>query len=62
MPIKSAKQYRLMRAAASGGLKGEGPSPEVAKEFLAETGHEKRSKLARAKRPSRRSARRGASR
>jgi len=57
MPIKSAKQYRLMRAAADGSVK-DGPSKEVAREFLSETGHKKRSEFARVKRSSsRRSSR-----
>lgn len=47
MPIKSAKQFRLMEAAAHGGLnKGIGPSPEVAKKFLKETSHKKKSMFA----------------
>jgi hypothetical protein len=38
MPVKSAKQFRMMEAAAHGGLKGmAGPSAKVAKEFLDKT-------------------------
>jgi hypothetical protein len=38
MPVKSKRQYGLMRAAANGKLKHPaGPSSEVAKEFLKKT-------------------------
>lgn len=37
MPVKSAKQFRFMEAAAHGGLRGSGPSKAVAEEFLAKT-------------------------
>ena len=47
MPVKSAKQFRLMEAAAHGGLKGKGPSKKVAKEFLSATPHETKSRFAR---------------
>lgn len=51
MPVKSAKQFRFMEAAAHGGLKGTGgPSKEVAEEFLSKTSHEKKSKFAKQKR------------
>lgn len=43
MPAKSAKQYRLMQAAAHGNLTGPGPSKEVAKEFIDKTPAKKRS-------------------
>lgn len=46
MPVKSAKQFRLMQVAAHGKLKSMGPSPEVAKEFLAKTSHSKKSQFA----------------
>lgn len=36
-----------MQAAAHGNLKGAGPSPEVAKEFLSKTSHEKKSAFAK---------------
>ncbi len=45
MPVKSAAQFRLMEGAAHGG--GYGPSPDVAKEMLAKTGHAKRSLFAK---------------
>lgn len=43
MPAKSGKQYRFMQAAAHGGLRGMGPSPDVAKEFIDATPSNKRS-------------------
>jgi hypothetical protein len=49
MPAKSAKQYKLMQAAAQGGLKGAGPSPEVAKEFIHKTSSKKRKLFAKKK-------------
>lgn len=45
--IKSARQFRLMQAAAHGKLRGPGPSPEVARKLLAETSHKKKSQFAR---------------
>lgn len=49
MPVKSAKQFRLMEAAAHGNLKGAGgPSPAVAKEFLSATPHKTKSNFAKA--------------
>lgn len=42
MPAKSAKQFGLMQAAAHGNLKGAGPPPEVAKEFIHKTPKKKR--------------------
>ena len=47
MPVKSAKQYGLMQAAKHGNLRGPGPSPEVAAEFIEKTSHEKRSQYAK---------------
>lgn len=50
MPVKSAKQFRLMQAAAHGALKGkDGPSPAVAREFLAKTPAAKRRAFAKKK-------------
>lgn len=50
MPVKSAKQYRLMQAAAHGKTKsGIGPSPEVAKEFINKTPSSKRRMFAKKK-------------
>lgn len=46
MPVKSAKQFRLMEAAAHGGLKGPGPSKKVANEFLNATPEKKKSSFA----------------
>lgn len=46
MPVKSAKQFRLMEAAAHGGLRGSGPSKTVAEEFLAKTPHKTKSRFA----------------
>jgi hypothetical protein len=43
MPAKSAKQYGLMQAAAHGNLRGIGPSPSVAKEFIDKIPAKKRS-------------------
>lgn len=48
MPAKSSKQYGLMQAAMHGNLKGAGPSPEVAKEFIDKTPADKRSQFAKA--------------
>jgi len=49
MPVKSAKQFRFMEAAAHGGLKGMGgPSQSVASEFLSKTPHDKKSAFAKA--------------
>lgn len=47
MPIKSAKQFRLMQAAKKGNLHKIGPSPEVAKEFLKKTSKKKKSIFAK---------------
>jgi hypothetical protein len=47
MPIKSAKQFRLMQAAAHGGAGKGGPSPAVAKEFLSKTPHKEKSIFAK---------------
>lgn len=49
MPIKSAKQFRLMEAAAHGNLKSAGPSKEVAEEFLRKTSKKKKSLFAKDK-------------
>jgi hypothetical protein len=43
MPAGSAKQYKLMQAAARGNLKGMGPSPTVAREMISKTPSSKRS-------------------
>lgn len=51
--IKSAKQFRMLEAAAGGHLKGMGPSPEVAKKMLSHESHETKSKFARMKRKKR---------
>jgi len=48
MPVKSPAQFRLMEAAAHGGLKGAGPSPAVANEFLNATPHKTKSNFAKA--------------
>lgn len=50
MPVKSSKQFRFMQAAKSGNLRGAGPSPEVASEFLSKTSHKKKSMFAKGKR------------
>lgn len=43
MPAKSAEQYRLMQAAAHGGLRGPQEIPQaVAKEFVKKTPPKKR--------------------
>ena len=42
MPAVSAKQYGLMQAAKHGKLRGIGPSPEVAAEFIEKTPPKKR--------------------
>ena len=47
MPVKSAKQFRFFQAVKSGNLKGAGPNPEVAAEFLAKTPHETKSRFAK---------------
>ncbi len=49
MPVKSAKQFRFMEAAAHGGLKSLGPSPKVAQEFLDKTPKKKKSMFAKQK-------------
>lgn len=48
MSVKSAEQWGLMQAARAGKLRGEGPSPEVAAEFISKTPKGKRKKFARA--------------
>jgi hypothetical protein len=50
MPVKSPQQFRLMEAAAHGGLKSAGPSKQVAREFLDKTPEVTKSKFARVKR------------
>ena len=49
MPVKSAKQFRFMQAAAHGALRGltGSPSEAVAKEFIAKTPKKKQSLFAR---------------
>ena len=47
MPVKSEKQWGLMQAAAHGNLRGPGPSPEVAREFIHKTPASKRSAYAK---------------
>lgn len=47
MPAVSAKQYGLMQAAAHGNLRGMGPSPEVAREFIDKTPSQARAKFAK---------------
>lgn len=49
MPIKSARQYRLMQMAAHNPekMKSMGPSEAVAKEMIAKTPSKKRKRLAR---------------
>ena len=47
MPIKSSKQWGLMQAAKHGTLRGPGPSPEVAEEFIHKTSASKRSEYAK---------------
>lgn len=50
MPIKSAKQYRLMQMAAhSKKPTSIGPSPAVAREMISKTPKEQRKKFARSK-------------
>ena len=49
MPVKSAKQWGLMSAAAHGNLKSlGGPSPAVASEFIDKTPPKKRKAFAKA--------------
>ncbi len=45
MPAKTAKQYKFMQAARAGKVRGTGPSPEVAKEFIDATPPDKRSQF-----------------
>lgn len=45
MPVKSAKQFRMMQAAAHGASYG--PSKEVAKEFLSKTSEKKKKMFAK---------------
>ena len=48
MPVKSAKQFRFMEAAAHGGLSNmAGPSKAVASEFLDKTSHATKSSFAK---------------
>ena len=47
MPVKSHKQYSLMQASAHGRLRGIGPSPDVAKEFVKSTPAKKRRKFSK---------------
>lgn len=47
MPVKSAKQFRAMEAAAHGNS-GFGIPKGVAQEFLSKTSHDKKSKFAKA--------------
>jgi hypothetical protein len=49
MPVKSGAQFRLMQAAAHGGLRGAGPSKAVAEEFLRKTPKKKKSMFAKEK-------------
>lgn len=53
MPAKSAKQYKFMQMMAHNPdkkkSKGIGPSPEVAKEFIAKTSEAKRKQFAKSK-------------
>jgi hypothetical protein len=50
MPVKSAKQFRFMEAAAHGGLKkSTAPSKKVADEFLNKTSEKKKSMFAKMK-------------
>lgn len=49
MPVKSAKQFRLMQAAAHGSVGKGGPSAKVAKEFLSKTSHKTKSIFAKDK-------------
>lgn len=51
MPVKSAKQYRFMQAAAHGRLRGIGDhiKKSTAKEFIKETPAADRSKFAKRK-------------
>lgn len=46
MPVKSPAQLRLMEAAKSGKLKGPGPTPQVANEFLNATPEKTKSNFA----------------
>jgi hypothetical protein len=53
MPVKSAKQFRFMQAAAHGSLKSKSKgkiSSALAQEYLDKTSHEAKSKFAKAKR------------
>lgn len=62
MPTVSPSQYGFMQAVRSGKVRGKGPSPEVAKEFIDATPPEKRSQYARVlakRRKSRKSNRSG---
>jgi hypothetical protein len=48
MPIRSKAQYGLMQAAAHGKLKGVGPPPDVAREFIEKTPEKKRRAFSKA--------------
>lgn len=50
MPVTSPAQFRFMEAAAHGGLRGAGPSPSVAQDFLDKTPHAQKSAFASAPR------------
>ena len=50
MPVKSAAQFRFMHAMANGDKKkgkGIGPSEDVARDFLAKTSDDKKSRFAK---------------
>lgn len=47
MPIKSAKQFRLMQGASKGNLRSLGPSKKVAREFLDKTPTKTKSRFAK---------------
>ena len=47
--IKSSKQFKLLEAAAHGGLKSAGPSKKAAAEMLASESESKKKKFAKAK-------------
>jgi hypothetical protein len=48
MPVRSAKQWGLMQAIAHGKLKGVGPPPDVAREFIEKTPEKKRRAFSKA--------------
>jgi hypothetical protein len=47
MPVKSAKQFKLMEAAAHGSSNLASPSKSVAEDFLSKTPHSVKSKFAK---------------